>query len=103
MVNPKRWLMVLKYFLRNWLNLVPEKDEDLIAYAEQVVMRSIMCSDCVNAGTCKECGCKVSALLVDPKAVDSLNKWEAMKGTDDWNSYKKEYGITFRIDINTII
>lgn len=58
---------------------------------QQVKLRSILCSDCLEAGKCKICNCKTPNLFYDTIRSDSNGKWGPMMQLDKWTEFIKKY------------
>lgn len=76
---------------------VRTKHKDQIAYAEQIIFKKTMCSDCAKAGVCTHCGCNFYDLSVSKESVCSQGRWGKVKSSKDWEEYKSKYlsGIEF--------
>jgi len=56
---------------------------------EQVIYRATACSDCLNAGKCKVCGCATPGLFYAPQKRDSEGKWGPFMPLGEWEKFKK--------------
>lgn len=71
--------------------------QDLMAYAEQIVYRSVKCRPCYLNGNCFECGCQTPASFFDKDNWCEIDNWNEMLSTEDWELYKKDTGFNFKI------
>lgn len=108
MKSPKYW-KIRGYYLRHLLNPIKWWHFALgfvvakyitFHYCEQVVYRSIQCSDCFQAGKCKDCSCSLPDKGMVPEESCSLQNWGPMVGPDDWAEFKQQMGINFYINYN---
>jgi hypothetical protein len=76
--------------------LLKNRNIDL-TYCEQVVYRSIKCSECVKEGKCKHCGCAMPAATLSPDNFCSEGKWGPMMDTKGWNRFKELHQIDFKL------
>lgn len=67
------------------------KQEDQIAYSEQILYKGIVCSDCKKNGSCTHCGCSFPDLAVSKISVCSQGNWGKVMNNKDWENYKKTY------------
>ena len=91
-LNPKKWVA--------YLSEPPNISEDSkagLGYCEQVVYRSVMCSDCVSAGSCHHCGCAMPKSILVKENWCSAGKWSNMMSDDEWNDYKRITNLKFKI------
>lgn len=100
-INPKRWWMVIIYYLHKWTSPLPDAHEEIVAYCEQVVFRRSQCPDCVEKGECIRCGCPINGLMLDPKAQDKDYLWGEMMKSEEWEAYKGKTGLYFNTSFNT--
>jgi len=108
-LNPKKWLIYLKHLAYKWgepIDADKEDANDVLSYSEQVVMRSILCPQCVKAGKCvgdgtegSGCGCLMPDAIIDRINFCSEGQWGEMLPTDQWNEYKTNTGLTLKIEI----
>lgn len=73
---------------------------ELRAYSEQVVYRMSRCQDCVEAGVCKVCGCKMPEAMLAPgfHCKSEPSKFDKMLPAELWENHKKMYNINFFVD-----
>ena len=81
LVNPVRWFAFVQSYLMTWF--VP------FHIMEQVVYRSVMCEDCLEAGKCKHCGCHTPALFYGYYISCEEGKWGPFMNKKMWNEYKR--------------
>lgn len=67
------------------------KQEDQIAYSEQILYKGVVCSECKAKGECVHCGCSFPDLAVSKIAVCSQGSWGKVMNNKDWEEYKKTY------------
>ncbi len=90
LVNPLKWRAVYQaYKMRN--------EGITLAYCEQVVDRSIKCSDCVAAGKCSHCGCSMPGAILAKDNFCSQGKWGPMLDQQNWDKYKERNDIKIEI------
>ena len=70
------------------------KGQDLW-YCELVTYRAMICSSCVNKGSCYHCGCTVPDNMLDKNNFCSATMWGPMNSQEEWEYYKKVYKIDF--------
>lgn len=81
--------------------------EDAIAYAEQVVYRTLKCKECVRRGSCIGCGCPTEDLMrtriaqcgMKDEEGEDAPLWQSMMPTEKWNQLKKDLNFEFEIKI----
>ena len=71
--------------------------KDAIAYAEQIIFRSHMCSSCKENKSCLHCGCAWDDLVTAQKSTCSQGRWGVIEPANSWEEYKSKYlsGIEF--------
>jgi hypothetical protein len=109
-LNPKKWVIYLKNKAYLWgepVNKEKEDPSDVLSYCEQVVMRTIACPGCLKAGKCigdgtpgSGCGCPMPDAIVDKTNFCSEGNWPEAMPTQEWENYKQDLGLTFKIDFN---
>ena len=67
------------------------KQEDQIAYSEQLIYKAVMCPECKAKGECVFCGCNFKDLSVSKDAVCSEGRWGKIMDEKNWEEYKKTY------------
>lgn len=107
LLSPKRWWMVIKFWLSNKFGLIPIKQEDSIAFAEIVLYRSLTCPQCTFTGKCigtgeegSGCGCDTNGLYGAMDSTCDLGSWFGYDLQDfayQWEQYKKLEGIEFEL------
>lgn len=73
------------------------EDEKDRSYAEQVLYRSILCRDCLIAGSCTHCGCTVPENMFSAINYCSDEKWGPMKPYGSWEDFKNKNNIKFKL------
>lgn len=67
-------------------------------YLEQYLYRAYLCSDCLEDGKCKACGCTTPQMFFAPRKVDKLDKWPPFfRNEEDWEEYKTRYKEAFTV------
>lgn len=100
-LDPRRWLMFLKHLAYTWGEPMGEdkqSEQDMLAYCEQVVVRSLFCPICLKNGSCTVCGCKTPALFLEREASCSDFKWGEVMNYEDWEKYKNIYGLKLALE-----
>lgn len=67
------------------------KEDDQIAYSEQILFKGIMCSECKEKGECIHCGCNFESISVSKSATCSQGKWGKVLNKKDWEDQKSKY------------
>lgn len=70
---------------------VRTKQKDMVAYAEQIQWKAIMCPECKENGACLHCGCNFQDLQVSKISTCSQGKWGKVMKNEDWEDYKNKY------------
>ena len=60
---------------------------------EQVAYRAALCSDCMEAGKCTYCGCKVPGKLYVKESCNKGDRFPNMMDKEEWEEYKNENNI----------
>jgi len=64
------------------------------AFKEQIAFRHFKCKDdCVKAGKCKHCGCKLPGRFFTTKSCNNGERFPDIMEDDKWEQYKKDNGI----------
>lgn len=94
-LNPAKWVIYIKYLFHKQAGVKIPEDE-IISYAEQVIYRSTHpgCQQCVRAGECVHCGCKIPELFFEKDMECSGGHWSAMRSPEDWENYKEMLQMT---------
>lgn len=66
-------------------------------FCEIVVYRSIMCRECLEKGSCVNCGCKSPDNFMVLENWCSAGNWNQTT-IDQWNEYKERTGLKFEIE-----
>lgn len=88
-INPFKWRAVYQSYKKKEQGIT-------LAYCEQVVQRSLLCSDCVAAGKCSHCGCTMPDALLAKDNFCSEGKWGPMLDPKGWEKYKQKNDIKFK-------
>ena len=67
------------------------KQEDQVAFAEQIIFRSVMCKPCQENKSCLHCGCDWNDLVTSKTATCSEGRWGKIYNKKDWENYKSKY------------
>ena len=119
LLNPRKWVMFLKYKAYEWGNPLPDtikavsgkqgeasddlkamSKEDLVAYSQMVVYRMSLCNSCVKGGECHHCGCPSPGLFLDQYNSCFAGNWGSIDSMDKWRQYVEKNGITFEVKYN---
>jgi hypothetical protein len=71
-------------------------------FVYQVLLRTILCSDCLNQGFCQGCTCDVPDLFYDKHRTDSLGRWGAMLDEKEFNNLVAKHEAILGDAVNTI-
>lgn len=88
--SPKKWYeyiqgMCLNYFMPPHI-------------LEQIFIRQITCSDCVENGKCLDCGCKMPAKTLSFSSRCSLDKWvEIENDPKKYKDWKEKYKVKLSV------
>lgn len=66
-------------------------------FCEIVVYRSLMCPNCIKAGSCVNCGCNIPDKMMDLETDCAIGSWNSMT-IEQWRDYKKRTGLKFSIE-----
>ena len=94
--NPKKWWSFINGMIFQKIFGVRVPQKDTISWCEQIVYRSIVCSDCLKKGSCVDCGCKMPEAMTDPTNYCSAERWDEIDH-ERWAQFKKESGFNFKI------
>lgn len=102
--NPKKWVDFFVFLLRKFVGKVAERagyntPEDLFWKSEVISYRSLICSECKEAGKCvgvadgetEACGCDFIGKSTDMSLECSCGLWRAVKDKKDWEDQKSKY------------
>lgn len=94
-LNPKKWGAYIdgEIIEKNGIHL---EYNEIIPFCQQLMMRLIRCSECVEAGKCVGCGCIMPLAAIVPNNFCSEEKWKEMVPPEDWEKYMKEKGMRFK-------
>lgn len=95
-LNPKKWAAYLdgEIIENGGIHL---SYEEIIPFCQQLMVRLIKCSECVEAGKCVGCGCKMPIAAIVPNNFCSEEKWKEMMTPENWNKYLEETGLKFKL------
>lgn len=89
-VNPVKWVSFIKGTVYG-IFLKPH-------ILEQVLIRQISCPECMEAGKCIGCGCKMPAKTYDLDASCSEGRWsEVERDSAKWDDRKNRYKIKLKV------
>ena len=60
---------------------------------EQVAYRATICKECVDAGKCTYCGCKVPGKLYVKESCNKGERFPNLMSKEDWEKFKNENNI----------
>lgn len=80
-------------FLRGTYN----KDNVPFEFCEIVIYRSLQCPDCMDNGSCLQCGCSVPESMMDLSNWCKGGNWDKIT-PEMWIEYKNRTGLKFRIE-----
>lgn len=66
------------------MNLKPD------SYMEQVRYRKRVCSDCMEAGVCKYCGCEVPGRLYTNSSCNKGELFPDIMNDEEWSKFKED-------------
>lgn len=89
-LNPIRWFSFIQGNIASWFLKMH--------IIEQVMYRSIICSECTNAGKCVECKCKTPELYMTTEISCSRQRWGPMMDKENWKKFKDIYNIKFKVE-----
>ena len=80
--------------------------EEILPFAEQLVFRSIVCSQCFREGKCRTCSCAMPVAAMVPKfeceegSFTEMLLKEGLIDHEAWNKEKEDKGLSFLINYN---
>lgn len=93
LVNPYKWRA---YFQGKHL-----EQEVGYHYCEQVVIRSLLCEQCLNNGKCLHCGCATPDHFMASDNFCSQGMWTAMiDDPEEWEKFKKASGFKLKLEFD---
>jgi hypothetical protein len=101
--------MVSKQDIKNFVqgNYLMVKDllggKQMDHIKEQALYRAMLCSDCLKAKKCSECGCATPGMFFSPEKIDSKYRWYKMLPKEYWEEFKKIHNITLMSDFKEIM
>jgi len=75
---------------------IPEAE--VLSYSEQLVYRSIKCSDCFRDKKCHDCSCPQPDAAIVREHKCSAGNYGEMLSPSDWEGFKKREKINFKIN-----
>lgn len=60
---------------------------------EQIAYRTLVCSDCVATGNCKECGCDLPEKLYVNESCNQGKNFPNLMSNLEWQQFKKNNNI----------
>lgn len=60
---------------------------------DQILLRMLLCEDCMSNGSCSVCGCTTPNMFYDPNKLDAAGKWGRILNHEEW---KRLMGKTFK-------
>jgi len=94
--DPKKWGVAAEYATMLLHGLTLDIDE-ILPFSEQMVYRMQMCPQCVKGPECDKCGCAMPDGMVTPSNWCDGKEWIAYMEPDEWEAYKKKWGIVFSV------
>lgn len=95
-LNPKKW--------RDFLTSKAQKvtgvtipHEEVLSYSEQLVYRSIICSECFKLGACIDCKCPQPDSAIVKTHECSLGRYRQMLSSEKWEKFKLDNNIKFSL------
>ena len=96
-LNPKKWRDFLTSKKQSVTGVtIPQ--EDVLSYSEQLVYRSITCSECFKLGACIDCQCPQPDAAIVKTHECSLGRYRKMLEKDKWEEFKLKNKIKFVIE-----
>lgn len=84
-INPYKW--------RAYFQGTKAQKEIGYHYCEQVIIRSLLCKPCLDAGQCLHCECKLPDAFMAKDNYCSQYMWtEMIEDPEQWEEYKKKQG-----------
>jgi hypothetical protein len=96
MITPEKIRQYIEGNIKLWgdrFNMIPKHIK------EQIIWRSFICSDCVDNGSCKYCGCEVPGKLYVTKSCNDGDRFPDLMDKQDWLEYKLQNNIDIDIDV----
>ena len=96
--SPKRWKSVFVWILQVVLTkLDGQPYPPKVHEVEQFMYRYLQCPECLAAGVCKHCGCKIPERMHVRRDHCSELKWGPVMTKENWEKYKTDYDIRFSV------
>ena len=92
-ITPKKIFQFIEGNLKQLgdrLSLLPTHE------SEQVIYRASICSDCMEKGTCKYCGCVVPGKLYVKQSCNKGERFPDIMSAIEWEKYKIENKIVIK-------
>lgn len=96
LLNPKKWLNFINGLIIgvNGINL---KENEILSYSEQLVYRSLRCSQCFAEKACIDCKCPQPLSATVKKHECTLGKYKAMMSPEKWEEFKSQNNLKFKL------
>lgn len=96
--SPNRWKAVVVWWLKKILIKLDNSDKyltknELLQYSYRVAQ----CSDCLQAGKCKHCGCDSEGRLNGVTDSCSAGKWGVMLTDEEMDNFLKKNKFIFTV------
>lgn len=98
--SPSRWKSVFTFLLRWGIKKLEGEDAldfEQVHIIEQYMFRFIKCKDCLNQGKCVNCQCAIPARMWVRHDHCSASKWGEFMSKEDWEKFKKQFNIEFKL------
>lgn len=101
--DPRRWKSVAIFLLKWALHKLGDKPGKWEPFeVEQNMIRILSCPKCLVNTKCLGCGCDALARMNVREDYCDLGRWGDFKTKEDWEDYKAEYKIKFKVYFNDV-
>lgn len=95
-LNPKKWFNFLsgQKIEKTGIHL---EEKEILSYSEQLVYRSLKCSQCFLEKACVDCECPQPLSATVKKHECTLGKYKAMLTPEKWEEFKMQNNLKFKL------